>query len=96
MGNIKSMIGRKEFCEFCNIIENSKGMLIYEDEKIVAFHDIDKASAVEHVLVCPKSHINSVNTLTVDDIPLIKNIYSIGESVLNKLRPNCTYRSKNS
>lgn len=92
MGNLRSAMKKKEFCEFCDIINNNKELLIYEDEEIFAFHDIDKASAVEHILVCPKAHIPNIDTLSFKDISLVKNLHKIGEEVLHILRPNCTNR----
>lgn len=92
MGNLSFAMKKKEYCEFCDIITNNKELLIYEDDEIIAFHDIDKASAVEHVLVCPKAHIPNIDSLSFKDIALVKNLHSIGEQLLHKLRPNCTYR----
>jgi diadenosine tetraphosphate (Ap4A) HIT family hydrolase len=42
------------FCEFCDILKNKKHLILYENDFIFAFNDISKASAVEHILVCPK------------------------------------------
>ena len=91
MGNLKLM-AKKDYCEFCDIINNNKELLIYEDEKIIAFHDIDKASAAEHILVCPKEHIADVGSLTLKDIPLIQKMQEIGEKILEKLKPGASFR----
>lgn len=49
-----------ENCLFCRIasgeIPSSK---VYEDEKVLAFHDIDPQAPV-HVLVIPKQHFDSI------------------------------------
>ncbi len=83
---------QKDFCEFCEIIEKKQNLLIYKDEKVVAFHDIDKGSSREHILVCPLSHIEDVSTLNETHIPLLDYMQSIGRSMLEKLAPDAEYR----
>lgn len=94
MGNLNKMFSEKSknFCEFCEIINKKKELLIYDDDNIIVFHDIDKVSAVEHLLICPKNHISNTNSLDSKDIPLIEKIHKIGENILEQLRPNCSYR----
>ena len=56
-----------EECLFCKII---KGEIpckkVYEDEEILAFHDINPAAPI-HILVIPKKHIESLAELSDDD-----------------------------
>ena len=92
MGNITNIMKKTNYCEFCDIINNNKELLIYEEDGIIVFHDIDKASAVEHILVCPKNHIENIGSLTIEDIPLIQKIHLAGKAILEKLRPNNEYR----
>ena len=70
-----------EDCIFCKII---KGEIpckkIYEDDKVLAFNDINPESPV-HFLVIPKEHIQSVNSLNQEDIGVISHIFT----VINKL-----------
>lgn len=48
-------------CVFCKISKKEiPSQLIYEDEKMVAFHDIDPKAPV-HFLVIPKEHVASLN-----------------------------------
>lgn len=48
-------------CIFCKISRKEiPSQLIYEDEKMVAFHDIDPKAPV-HFLVIPKEHVASLN-----------------------------------
>lgn len=50
-------------CIFCKIIEKKiPTELLYEDELVVAFADINPLAPV-HVLVIPRQHIESVNHL---------------------------------
>ena len=58
-------------CPFCDII---KGKLpakkLYEDEKALAFEDINPQAPV-HILVIPKKHITSLNELLPDECSLV-------------------------
>ena len=50
-------------CVFCKIIRKEiPAKIIFENDSLVAFHDI-RPSAPVHVLVVPKEHIQSINHL---------------------------------
>lgn len=50
-------------CIFCKIANKEiPSNLVYENENVVAFNDINPAAPV-HVLVIPKKHIESLNEL---------------------------------
>ena len=54
-------------CIFCKIIAGEiPCKKVYEDESVLAFHDINPA-ADTHILVIPKKHIASLNELEQDD-----------------------------
>ena len=58
-------------CLFCRIINRElHATIVYEDEHIVAFNDINP-QAPTHVLVLPRRHIASLNELTPDDDQLV-------------------------
>jgi histidine triad (HIT) family protein len=58
-------------CIFCKIITGDiPCQKVYEDENVLAFHDINQA-AETHVLVIPKKHIASLSELTVVDEELM-------------------------
>ena len=82
----------KDFCEFCEIIFKKREILIYDDEKVAAFHDIDKASAKEHILVCPLQHVEDISTLNESHIALLEHMQSVGRKLLEKLAPDSEYR----
>jgi histidine triad (HIT) family protein len=47
-------------CIFCKIIKgNIPGNFVYQDDKVVAFNDIDPKAPV-HILIVPKEHIPSL------------------------------------
>ncbi|MGQ4001448.1 histidine triad nucleotide-binding protein [Francisellaceae bacterium CB299] len=58
-------------CIFCKIIAGEiPCKKVYEDESVLAFHDINPA-ADTHILVIPKKHIASLNELEQDDEELM-------------------------
>ncbi len=58
-------------CVFCKIIAGKfEGDFVYQDDEIVAFHDINPQAPV-HILIVPKKHIRSLNDVSADDIPII-------------------------
>ena len=58
-------------CLFCRIINRDvPAKLIYEDDQLVAFQDINP-QAPTHILIVPKRHISTLNELTVDDHDII-------------------------
>ncbi|PMP65911.1 MAG: histidine triad nucleotide-binding protein [Thermodesulfobacterium geofontis] len=68
-------------CVFCRIVNKEiASNIVYEDDKVVAFHDINP-QAPYHILVVPKKHIATLLELTEDDKDLIGHIYL----VINKI-----------
>ncbi|MED7819400.1 MULTISPECIES: histidine triad nucleotide-binding protein [unclassified Francisella] len=58
-------------CIFCKIITGEiPCKKVYEDDHVLAFHDINPVADV-HVLVIPKKHIASLNELSTTDEELI-------------------------
>lgn len=74
-----------EDCLFCKIINKQiPSTIVYEDEDIIAFKDIEPLAPV-HVLIVPKKHISSVMELTEDDKMLIGKIYIIAQKLADEL-----------
>ena len=58
-------------CLFCKIARREiPATLVYEDERVVAFNDINP-QAPTHVLVVPKRHIETLNELSTEDDRLV-------------------------
>jgi histidine triad (HIT) family protein len=58
-------------CLFCKIIAGQiPGSIVYQDDRLVAFKDIN-AQAPMHVLLVPRRHIASLNDLGPDDDGLV-------------------------
>ncbi len=62
-------------CIFCKIIKGKiPSNKVYEDDKILAFRDINPMAPV-HVLVVPKLHIESCNDVNGENSEYVKNIF---------------------
>ncbi|MDD4377558.1 MAG: histidine triad nucleotide-binding protein [Eubacteriales bacterium] len=61
-------------CIFCMIGSGEiPSNVVYEDDKIIAFHDLEPQAPV-HVLVIPKKHIESLDDVSEDDKELLGHI----------------------
>ena len=61
-------------CIFCKIAQKEiPSELVYEDESVVAFKDLEPQATV-HVLVIPKKHIESLLALSAEDRELAAHI----------------------
>ncbi len=70
-----------EDCLFCKIIKGEiPCQKVYEDDEILAFHDINPAAPI-HILVIPKKHIDCVAHISKEDESLVGKIYG----VINKI-----------
>jgi len=71
-----------EDCIFCKIASGEISTeLIYEDEEVVAFRDINP-QAPFHVLIIPRIHISSVKE--TDDKSLIGHMFVAGNKIAEK------------
>lgn len=62
-------------CIFCEIIEgNIPSTKVYEDDKILAFKDINPVAPV-HIVVVPKIHIEGANDVSADNSSYIASIF---------------------
>src|SRR6516165_152908 len=58
-------------CMFCKIIEGKMpSKKVYEDERTVAFEDIDP-QAPTHVLIVPKKHIEGLKEAQPEDVEIL-------------------------
>jgi histidine triad (HIT) family protein len=64
-----------EDCIFCKIVKGElPSKKVYEDEHVVAFHDIQPVAPV-HILTIPKKHISSLMSITPEDKELIGHLH---------------------
>ena len=73
-----------EDCLFCKILSGKVyTKKIYEDDKVLAFGDINPQAPV-HILVIPKKHIVSLDDVGEDDIALLGHIQVIISKLARK------------
>ena len=64
-----------ENCLFCKIAEGAiPSSKVYEDEKILAFRDINPQAPV-HILVIPKEHISCADEITGENSGIVAYIF---------------------
>ncbi|MDR0325632.1 MAG: histidine triad nucleotide-binding protein [Oscillospiraceae bacterium] len=72
-------------CIFCKIIEGSiPSAMVYQDDKLVAFNDINPAAPV-HVLIVPREHIASAAAVTDAHAGLMGHIWATIPKIAAKL-----------
>lgn len=66
-----------EECVFCKIIKGEiPSNIVYEDDRVIAFYDVNPAAPI-HILVVPKKHIETLLDVSEEDGDLISYIYKI-------------------
>lgn len=64
-------------CIFCKIIKGEiPSKKAYEDDKIVAFFDIQPQAPV-HIVIIPKAHIESMNGITAENSDVVAHIFEV-------------------
>lgn len=72
---------KKEECIFCKIIDREiPSTIVYEDDEIIAFEDIDPVAPV-HVLIVPKDHIEAVTDLNEENSKFLSKLYLVANKV---------------
>lgn len=70
-----------EKCLFCKIAnKEEKSEIVYEDEKIVAFKDVNPLAPV-HLLIIPKKHIPSVDHVEIEDKSLMGELILTAQKI---------------
>lgn len=82
-------------CIFCKIINKEiPSKIIYEDEKILIFNDINPEAPV-HFLVIPKKHIESAEKITPQNSEIISYIFTKITEIAKKLNLTNGFRIVN-
>ena len=69
-------------CAFCEIISKTRQAdIVYEDEEYVAFKDL-VPDAEYHIQLIPKNHIKNVGECTKADIPMLRSMQQLGNTIL--------------
>ncbi|ORX43365.1 HIT-like protein [Piromyces finnis] len=78
-----------ENCIFSKIVRGETNTrIIYEDNLILAFHDINPAAKI-HILIIPRRPIKNMNSLknTEEDIILVKHMEEVGKKLFKDISP---------
>ncbi|MDZ7374663.1 MAG: histidine triad nucleotide-binding protein [candidate division KSB1 bacterium] len=68
-------------CVFCNILRGQlPAEFVYENERVVAFRDINPQAPV-HVLIVPRKHIASTNEVRPEDQQLLGEMILVAQKV---------------
>ena len=68
-------------CIFCKIIAGQiPSDVIYTDDKVVAFRDINPMAPV-HLLIIPREHIPSLNDVTEQQITLVGHMVQVAKQL---------------
>jgi diadenosine tetraphosphate (Ap4A) HIT family hydrolase len=75
-------------CPFCTIVARGTSddgrTLLFSDERVVVFNDRSPASKV-HLLVCPRVHLDDVNSLDRTHVELVRHMRDTGTAMLHQL-----------
>jgi len=72
-------------CLFCKIIQGDiPSRKVFENERILAFHDIQPAAPV-HILIIPKKHIPTMNEVTDEDDALMAELFATARQIAKEL-----------
>ena len=71
-------------CLFCRIVRGEiPARKVFEDDLVIAFHDINPARPM-HLLVVPKRHLESLQTVTVADEPVLGRMLAVANQLANE------------
>ncbi|MFZ8805708.1 MAG: histidine triad nucleotide-binding protein [Candidatus Calescibacterium sp.] len=78
----------KTDCIFCKIVRGEmSSKKVYENEKVIAFHDINPQAPV-HILVVPKKHIEKITDLedSEEDKEILYDIIKTCKIIANQMK----------
>jgi len=64
---------------------------VFENERIIAFHDIAPAAPV-HILIMPKKEIHDLQAVTPEDFPLINEVITVAQNLARQFNITDGYR----
>jgi len=71
-------------CVFCQIVAGKlPSDIVYQDEEVIAFHDINPQSPT-HVLIIPKKHISSLAGLAEGETSLMGHMVNIANQLAKR------------
>ncbi len=80
-------------CIFCRIVRGEiPGRKVYEDDDVLAFHDIRPLAPV-HFMLIPKKHVATMYDLTPDDVPTMGRIMMLAGRLARELGATDGFRT---
>ena len=74
-----------EDCIFCKIIKGEiPSEKVYEDDKVLAFKDINPAAPI-HILIIPKDHLENVLAVKPENKEIISDIFQAINTIAKQL-----------
>jgi len=71
-------------CLFCKIAAGEvPATIVYENTEIMAFRDI-RPQAPSHLLVIPKRHIETIDHISAEDVPLLGQMVLTAKKLANE------------
>lgn len=68
-------------CVFCKIIKRDLDAdIVYEDDSVVAFKDINPAAPV-HILIVPRKHIPTLLDMGPEDESLVGHLHTVANEI---------------
>ena len=75
-----------EECIFCKVAHGKlPAYILYKDDRVVAFHDINPQAPV-HVLIVPIKHIPDLETAAEEDADVVGRMFQVATRVAGELR----------
>ncbi len=74
-----------ENCLFCKIAAGEiPSKKAFEDDTVIAFHDIEPQAPV-HILLVPKKHYTSIMDVSAADAPLLSHLFEVANALAKEL-----------
>lgn len=72
-------------CIFCKIINKEiPSTIVYEDDIVIGFKDINPVAPV-HILIVPKTHIANVNEINEENAEIITGIHLAAQKIAKQM-----------
>ncbi len=79
-------------CVFCRIVRGeTPAQIIYQDEEVTAFHDINPRAPV-HILIVPNRHIAGVAHVEPEDEPALGHLFTVARRLAEETGITQGYR----
>lgn len=79
-------------CIFCKIANGEiPSNKVYEDDKILAFKDLDPQAPV-HILLIPKTHIAGADEITEENSEIVAHIFCVASRLAKEMNLDRGYR----